>query len=99
MDTASFWLQDAQQALKEKVKSPLNRGRAKNIIFFIGDGMSIETITAGRIFNGQMEGKLGERSKLSFEKFPYVGLSKVDLQRVFHYKIKLIHIFSDILCR
>ncbi|XP_055910082.1 alkaline phosphatase isoform X2 [Eupeodes corollae] len=76
METASFWLQDAQKDLKEKLKFNLNKEKAKNIIFFLGDGMSIDTVSAGRIFSGQLEGKLGERSKLSFEKFPIVGLSK-----------------------
>ncbi|XP_055844033.1 alkaline phosphatase-like [Episyrphus balteatus] len=76
MDTAKFWLQDAQQTLKEKLKFKINKEKAKNVIFFLGDGMSIETLVASRIFGGQLEGKLGERSQLSFEKFPIVGLSK-----------------------
>lgn len=39
--------------------------------------MSIPTITAARIYSGQQKGKLGEESQLSFDKFPYVGLSRV----------------------
>lgn len=76
MDTAKFWLQDAQAGLKDKLQTDINTNKAKNIIFFLGDGMSIDTVTAGRIFKGQLEGKLGERSKLAFDKFPFVGLSK-----------------------
>lgn len=38
--------------------------------------MSIPTVTAARIRLGQLKGRHGEESQLSFEKFPYVGLSK-----------------------
>jgi alkaline phosphatase len=49
---------------------------AKNVIVFIGDGMGMSTITAARIYKGQLTGKSGEESQLSFEQFPTVGLSK-----------------------
>lgn len=49
---------------------------AKNIILFIGDGMGISTITAGRIFDGQSQGKLGEEHQLAFDKFENVALIK-----------------------
>lgn len=55
-------------------------GVAKNVILFIGDGMGMSTITAGRIFKGQLEGRSGEEGYLSFEKFPHVGLAKVSSQ-------------------
>lgn len=41
------------------------------MIFFLGDGMSIPTIAATRVYSG------GEEKQLSFESFPYTGLSKV----------------------
>jgi len=50
--------------------------RAKNVILFVGDGMSLPTIAAARIFAGQQQGKPGEEHRLSFENFPYTGLSK-----------------------
>lgn len=50
---------------------------ARNIILFIGDGMGMATITAGRILKGQMQGRQGEDEQLAFDGFPYVGLSKV----------------------
>lgn len=50
--------------------------RAKNVIFFVGDGMGISTLTAARILEGQLNGKPGEENRLSFEKFPNVALSK-----------------------
>ena len=48
----------------------------KNIIVFIGDGMGISTITAGRIFVGQERGLNGEEHQLSFDKFPQLALIK-----------------------
>lgn len=51
-------------------------GSAKNVIIFIGDGMGISTVTAGRIYAGQKQGIDGESYQLSFEKFPNVALSK-----------------------
>ena len=44
---------------------------------FLGDGMSIPTIKAARVYLGQLNGRAGEETPLAFEKFPYVGLSKV----------------------
>ena len=52
------------------------RGSAKNIILFVGDGMGVSTVTAARIFDGQKKGLLGEENSLSFGRFPFVGLSK-----------------------
>ena len=48
----------------------------KNIIIFIGDGMGITTITAGRIFDGQSKGKKGEEHELAFDSFENVALIK-----------------------
>ena len=50
--------------------------RAKNVIIFIGDGMGISTITAGRIYAGQQRGVDGESFKLSMETLPYMALSR-----------------------
>lgn len=56
---------------------------AKNVILFLGDGMSIPTLMAARTYLGQLDGEDGEERQLSFEKFPHVGLSKVNAhQRV-----------------
>lgn len=51
-------------------------GIAKNLILFIGDGMGISTITAGRIFDGQSQGKPGEEHSLAFEDFENVAMIK-----------------------
>lgn len=54
-----------------------NTNRAKNVILFIGDGMDSTTVTAARIYKGQLNGNTGEENFLNFEKFPSVALSKV----------------------
>ena len=44
--------------------------QAKNVILFLGDGMGISTITAARIYAGQLQGATGEEYSLAFETFP-----------------------------
>lgn len=55
---------------------------AKNVIMFLGDGMSLPTLTAARIYLGQLNNGSGEEQYLSFERFPYTALSKVS--RIFY---------------
>lgn len=52
------------------------QAKAKNVILFIGDGMGISTITAGRIYAGQKKGQSGEEYVLPFETFENVALVK-----------------------
>lgn len=67
----------ARQQLADLIATQPNTGKAKNIILFVGDGMSIPTITAARIFEGQQNGVDGESNILEFEKLlPYTALSK-----------------------
>ena len=51
-------------------------GRAKNVILFLGDGMSLTTVAAARILEGQRKGGPGEENQLSWETFPNTALSK-----------------------
>jgi alkaline phosphatase len=58
-------------------RAAANPGRAdhaRNVILFVGDGMSITTITASRILEGQRRGGQGEDNRLSFEDFDYTAL-------------------------
>lgn len=59
------------------MRKKFNNNFAKNVIIFLGDGMSMATITAARIYSGQLNGHTGEESKLYFEGFPALGHSKV----------------------
>lgn len=47
------------------------------MIVFLGDGMSVSTVTAARILKGQLKNNTGEEEILNFEEFPHIGLSKV----------------------
>ena len=49
---------------------------AKNVIFFLGDGMGISTVTAARIYAGQAAGATGEEYSLAFDEFPHLALIK-----------------------
>ena len=48
----------------------------KNVIFFLGDGMGVSTITAARIYAGQQQGDPGEEYNLAFDHFDNVALVK-----------------------
>lgn len=48
----------------------------RSVILFIGDGMGVSTVTAARIFAGQLAGGPGEEHSLSFESFPNLALVK-----------------------
>ncbi|HVI59077.1 MAG TPA: alkaline phosphatase [Luteimonas sp.] len=52
------------------------RGRAKNVILFLGDGMSLTTVAAARILDGQRKGQPGEENQLAWERFPATALAK-----------------------
>ncbi|KAL5283502.1 hypothetical protein ACFFRR_006024 [Megaselia abdita] len=74
---STFWINKAQESLREKVTNKPLIKRAKNVIFFIGDGLSIATMTAARIYDSQGKGNpWGEENILSFEKLPYSGQVK-----------------------
>lgn len=69
--SSEYWMTNGQNSLKEILKrKPINTP-AKNVILFLGDGMSLSTVAAARMYMG------GEEMKLSFENFPNLGFSKV----------------------
>jgi alkaline phosphatase len=74
---SEYWKMGAQNTLRQKLARRLLTGRAKNVILFLGDGLSIPTLAAARAYLGQSQGHTGEESILSFEAFPHTGLSKV----------------------
>ncbi|GAB3089350.1 alkaline phosphatase [Lysobacter terrae] len=72
-ETPAWWFRDgaAQAAGRGAMQ-----GRAKNVILFVGDGMSLPTVAAARIFEGQRKGASGEENRLGWENFPATALSK-----------------------
>ncbi|KAK0175237.1 hypothetical protein PV327_009003 [Microctonus hyperodae] len=73
---SNYWYEEALAALNKRVKTKINKNVAKNIIIYLGDGMSIPTLFAARTYKGQLDGKFGEEDELYWETFPYTGLSK-----------------------
>ncbi|KAL7029981.1 hypothetical protein ACKWTF_006461 [Chironomus riparius] len=61
---------EAQKILKNQESQSTNKNTAKNLILFIGAGLSIVTSAATRVYMG------GEEVQLGYEQFPYFGLSK-----------------------
>ena len=67
----------AQQQLADLEATQPNTNKAKNIILFVGDGLSVPTLTAARIWEGQSKGVDGESNVLALERLlPYSALSK-----------------------
>jgi alkaline phosphatase len=66
----------AKATLEKKLaQQPIN-GKAKNVILFVGDGMSVATVTAARILDGQKKGTDGESNNLAVDTFPFTAMSK-----------------------
>lgn len=75
-ESAETWRRDGLAMIEKRKNLKLRKGKAKNVILFIGDGMGVSTLTAARILEGQMRGESGEENRLSFEEFPFSALSK-----------------------
>lgn len=80
-ETMSCGLRRAAQAVAAlaagcalAVPAAAEPGHARNVILFIGDGMGVSTLTAARIFAGQLKGVDGASNRLSFERFPNLAL-------------------------
>lgn len=72
-ETPAWWFRNgAAQAASRGAMG----GRAKNLILFVGDGMSLPTVAAARILEGQRAGRPGEEQKLAWEEFPATALSR-----------------------
>lgn len=78
--SAEFWREQARNSIEEALKRQENKLVAKNVIMFLGDGMGVTTVTAGRIRKGQQRGELGEDFITEMEQFPYLGLAKTYVQ-------------------
>ena len=73
---SAFWYEQARLSIDEALQRRDNTRLAKNVILFLGDGMGVSTVTAGRIRKGQMKGQLGEDFLTEMEQFSHLGLSK-----------------------
>lgn len=75
-ESAQQWFRDGARAARQAADLRPKPGKARNVILFVGDGMGLSTIAAARMREGQLKGRTGEENSLSFERFPYVSLSK-----------------------
>lgn len=72
-ETPAWWY---RQGAAEAAARGAMQGRAKNLILFVGDGMSLTTVAAARILEGQRAGRPGEEQRLAWEDFPATALSR-----------------------
>ncbi|MGY0504558.1 alkaline phosphatase [Luteimonas sp. e5] len=72
-ESAAWWY---RHGAAEAAERGAMSGRARNVILFVGDGMSLPTVAAARILQGQRAGRTGEEEKLSWEHFPATAISR-----------------------
>ena len=70
------WYKDGQSLISERRAARSELAPARNVILFVGDGMSLATVAAARILEGQQRGETGEENLLYFERFPNLALAK-----------------------
>lgn len=75
-ESPARWYQDGKDLIAERRAAMDDPGEARNVILFVGDGMSLATVAASRILEGQMRGESGEENLLHFERFRHTGLAK-----------------------
>jgi alkaline phosphatase len=73
--TADYRASGEAELARLKATPPV-RTKARNLIIFIGDGMGISTLTAGRIYIGQSLGKDGESYVTTMDGMDYAAMVK-----------------------
>ena len=74
--TTDGYLNAGQAELARLEADKPNNNKARNVIIFIGDGMGVSTLTAGRIFEGQQLGLDGESYVAQMDRLPHTALVK-----------------------
>lgn len=72
-ETPDWWFRAGAIAAHDR---GAGQAHARNLVLFVGDGMSLATVAAARILLGQRHGQPGEETQLSFESFPHTALSR-----------------------
>ncbi|VDD83196.1 unnamed protein product [Mesocestoides corti] len=82
----AFWERLARQRFQQSrgIFGDGLKTRARNVILFLGDGMGVPTVSAGRFYKTEVGGQLGlANPTLDFENWPFATLCKTyDLQTV-----------------
>jgi alkaline phosphatase len=76
ISTSEGYLKAGQAELQRLLTDKPNDNKARNVILFIGDGMGVSTLTAGRIFEGQQLGLDGESYVAQMDLLPHTALVK-----------------------
>jgi alkaline phosphatase len=76
VDTSDGYLKAGQAELNRLIADKPNNRKARNVIIFIGDGMGVSTLTAGRIFEGQQLRLDGESYVAEMDRLPHTALVK-----------------------
>ena len=72
------WIKLGKETIDRVMAKKMNHNLAKSAILFLGDGMGLPTITAGRMLKGQLKQKSGEEEVTNMEKLDDLALSKVN---------------------
>lgn len=72
-ESAEIWF---RQGAEDAAMRGAYAANARNLILFVGDGMSLPTVAAARILEGQRHGHSGEENELAWESFPATALVK-----------------------
>lgn len=77
----SYWYNQNYDLIKQKISNfnlkPEHLVRVRNVVFFVGDGMGLTTITASRTLKRQRSGN--PEDKLAFDDFPATALVQTDI--------------------
>ena len=76
VNTSEGYLNAGRAELARLEADKPNDRKARNVILFIGDGMSVTTLTAARIFEGQKMGLDGESFVAQMDRLPNTALVK-----------------------
>ncbi len=76
LTTSDGYLNAGKAELARLIADKPNNRKARNVIIFIGDGMGVATLTAGRIFEGQQLGVDGESYVAEMDRLPHTALVK-----------------------
>ncbi|XP_003746813.1 alkaline phosphatase, tissue-nonspecific isozyme [Galendromus occidentalis] len=75
--TSAYWRDEALKDLKLKISRIPNEGKARNVVFFLGDGMGVASVAGGSILKAEQSGRTYSRNtKLQMERLPFSGLVK-----------------------
>lgn len=75
-ESPETWYQAGQNWIEGRQGTADTKPQARNVILFVGDGMSLTTVAAARILQGQQRGQSGEENYLFFERFENLALAK-----------------------